>query len=95
MPFWLTNAPASFQSLMNEIFGKILRKLVLVFFDDILIYSPSEQEHMSHLQQVFEVLRAHRLYVKKSKCAFVQPQIEYLGRIISHVFLRMKVKSLQ
>lgn len=82
MPFGLTNAPTSFQALMNEIFSDYLRKFVLVFFDDILVYNANEEEHVLHLKRVFEVLRSHKLYVKRSKCAIAQSQIEYLGHII-------------
>lgn len=83
MPFGLTNAPATFQSLMNTIFKKLLRKSVLVFFDDILVYSPHMQTNMQHLSHVLTTLRHHNLSVKLSKCEFAQPQVEYLGHIIS------------
>jgi hypothetical protein len=63
---------------MNEIFAPLLRKHVLVFMDDILIYSKSREEHMEHLREVFSILRKHHLLVKKSKCSFVQPKLEYL-----------------
>lgn len=82
MPFGLTNAPATFQGLMNTVFAPLLRKCVLVFVDDILVYSNSLQEHVQHLQQVFELLQDHGLYVKASKCSFAQQHLEYLGHII-------------
>lgn len=76
MWFGLTNAPATFQEIMNHIFSKLLRKCVLVFMDDILVYSKSLAEHEEHLQTVFSLL-------KESKCTFAEPQLEYLGHIIS------------
>jgi hypothetical protein len=83
MPFGLTNAPSTFQCIMNEILSPFLRKFVLVFLDDILIYSPSLAEHEKHVQKVFDVLRAHKLFLKPSKCSFAQHSLEYLGHIIS------------
>jgi hypothetical protein len=82
MPFDLTNALATFHCLMNSILSNFMRKFVLVFMDDILIYSKSLYEHIDHLTQVFQVLRQHNLYVKFKKCAFAQTQIDYLGHII-------------
>jgi Reverse transcriptase (RNA-dependent DNA polymerase) len=83
MPFELTNAPATFQALMNQIFKPYLRKFVLVFFYDILIYSPDLSSHKTHLTLVFEKLLDNQLSAKHSKYEFGVKQIEYLGHMIS------------
>lgn len=83
MPFGLTNVPSTFQATMNEIFRRHLRRFVLVFFDDILVYSPSWSTHLEHLETVLKLLREHQLVAKRSKCLFGQPIVEYLGHIIS------------
>ncbi|XP_078160175.1 uncharacterized protein LOC144555649 [Carex rostrata] len=83
MPLGLTNAPASFQALMNSIFKPYLRKFILVFFYDILIYSATLEEHVNHVRIAFELLRHHQLFLKRSKCDIAVEQIEYLGHIIS------------
>ena len=70
MPFRLTNAPTNFMCMMNNIFSKYLDKFVLVFIDDILVYSKNKEEHEEHLHIVLRVLREHQLYTKFSKCDF-------------------------
>ncbi|GJT10314.1 ty3-gypsy retrotransposon protein [Tanacetum coccineum] len=83
MPFGLTNAPSTFQALMNEVFGPFLRKFTLVFFDDILVYSPSMKTPEDHLRMILQTMRTHKLYAKQSKCIFRANHVEYLGHIIT------------
>ena len=83
MPFGLTNAPAVFMDLMNRVCRPFLDKFMIVFIDDILIYSRSQEEHSKHLRQVLETLRAEKLYAKFSKCEFWIREVDFLGPVVS------------
>ncbi|KAL5827324.1 hypothetical protein ACOSQ4_019121 [Xanthoceras sorbifolium] len=95
MPFGLCNAPSTFQATMNEIFRPHLRKFVLVFFDDILVYSRTMEEHLSHLEAVLEILGQHQFYIKMSKCEFVKEELEYLGHFISINGVRVDPRKIE
>jgi hypothetical protein len=81
--FGLSNVPAGFMCLMNGVFRDYLDRFVIFFFDEILVYSKSEEEHEQHLRMVLQVLREHQLYAKLSKYSFYQRKIHYLGHIVS------------
>ncbi|XP_026458737.1 uncharacterized protein LOC113359288 [Papaver somniferum] len=82
MPFGLTNAPAAFMDLMHRIFRPYLDKFVVVFVDDILIYSRSREEHEEHLRLTLQLLRSHQLYAKLSKCDFWLSEVQFLGHVV-------------
>ncbi|KAK1695119.1 hypothetical protein QYE76_011816 [Lolium multiflorum] len=83
MAFGLTNAPVTFQALMNDVLRLFLRRFVLVFFDDIFIYSSSWSDHLRHVKLVLEAMRTHKLFLKRSKCSFGEESMAYLGHVIS------------
>jgi predicted aspartyl protease len=95
MSFGLSNAPATFQALMNDILQPYLRRFVLVFFDDILIYSSSWTDHLSHVRTVFCTLQDHQLYLKKSKCGFGLSSVAYLGHVILEKGVAMDQQKVQ
>ena len=83
MHFRLTNAPAAFMDLMHRVFQPYLDQFVVVFVDEILIYSQSEEEHEDHLRIILQVLREHQLYAKFSKCEFCLTEVQFLRHIVS------------
>ena len=82
MPFGLTNTPGAFMDLMNRVFQPSLDQFVVVFVDDILIYSQSEEEHEDHFMIVLQALKEHRLYAKFSKCKFWITEVRFLGHVV-------------
>jgi hypothetical protein len=95
MSFGLTNAPATFQALMNDILSRYLRNFVLVFFDDILIYSATWADHLRHVHLVLDTLRQHELRLKRSKCVFGVPTVSYLGHVVSADGVAMDCQKVQ
>ena len=83
MPFGLTNAPAIFMALINTVFASYLDQFVVIFIDDILVYSKSEREHSHHLKTTLQILRENQLYAKLEKCDVWLQQVAFLGHIIT------------
>lgn len=82
LPFGLTNAPTTFMRSIHSVFNPYLDNFVLIFIDDILVYSKNAEEHKENLQKVLELLRKHHFYANFSKCDFLKEEIQYLGHVI-------------
>ena len=93
MPFGLTNAPATFCNLMNNILFDYLADFVVVYLDDIVIYSLTLEEHVNHLSLVLSQLRKYTLYVKMEKCEFAQQEIKFLGHLVSKNQVRLNPRK--
>ncbi|GJP35398.1 hypothetical protein CLOM_g19908 [Closterium sp. NIES-68] len=95
MPFGLTNAPATFQAEMNHILRPLLDECVVVYLDDILIYSRDMKQHVEHLRRVFEILRRERFYVKLSKSKFALEEVQFLGHMVSAQGVHVDPKKIE
>jgi hypothetical protein len=95
MPFGLMNTPTTFQALMNDVRQPFLRRFVQVFFDDVLIFSPSWSEHLRHVRLVFDKLQEHQLFLKRSKCFFGAQSVAYLEHVISVAGVAMDSDKIQ
>ena len=95
MSFGLTNAPTAFMNLMNRVFRSYVDQFVLVFIDDILVYSKDREDHDTHLRVVLETLRKEQLYAKLSKCEFWLGEVYFLGHIVSEEGIRMDPRKIE
>jgi Reverse transcriptase (RNA-dependent DNA polymerase)/RNase H-like domain found in reverse transcriptase len=95
MPFCLTNGPTVFQHFMNDIFSDMLYVCIIVYIDDILIYSDNPSQHREHVREVLQRLRLHSLYAKADKCEWHQDSVEFLGYMLSADGLMMSEEKIQ
>ncbi|KAH9722902.1 hypothetical protein KPL70_006891 [Citrus sinensis] len=95
MPFGLCNTPSTFQAIMNSIFQPYLRQFILVFFDDILVYSPTWELHLTHVRKTLEILKKHSFFVKANKCDFGKHGLEYLVHIMTNQGVKVNDKKIE
>lgn len=94
MSFGLSNVPSTFYSLMDDIFQPYLRKVILIFFNDILIYSQNWSDYLSHVRMAFSILKRHQLVIKREKCIFAQKQVHYLVHVIDKQVVKADLEKI-
>ena len=95
LSFGLTNAPATFQWVMNKFFQQHLGKFVLVYLDDILVFSKTQEEHLEHLCKIFEILRENKIFSKLTKCRFAKSELEYLGHVVGKDGIKVDPRKIE
>ncbi len=92
--FGLTNAPGTFQNIVNDVFKDVIGKVALVYLDDLVVFSKTKAEHYKHIKIVLQLPRDHQLYANQKKCTFVQPELQFLGHVIGSQGLQVDPKKI-